>query len=932
MELNNEQKQAVNHKDGPLLIIAGAGTGKTRVITSRILHLINSEGVDPGEILALTFTEKAANEMVERVDVDMKLGYEEICIKTFHSFSDHLLREVGHEIGLSRNYKLLTAFDQWFFFKKHLFDFDLNYYRPLGNPNHFIYDLLSHFNRLKDELIRPEAYIEYAKKIEDEDERKKSLEIASAFKKYQELLIKDNAMDFADLTYYVLKLFKDRPSVLKEYQNKYKYILVDEFQDTNYAQFELVMNLASGFKNICVVGDDDQSIYKWRGASLSNILQFTNNFSDAKNLVLVENYRSTQNILDSAYKLIQNNNPDRLEAKNNVNKHLKCSVKENDPVEIHHFNSFLDEAEFVAKQILKIQKTENLEFSDFAILIRANELGNPFVTELNSLQIPYQIRNPKGLLSLPEIKDIVSIIKFLANPFDDVSLLRVLKIEVFGITMAKILEILNLNKKDHLINLLKEKDTPLPGLESDEGKLRQLLDHLVEFSKNNPVGLVCNEFLQKSGYLHDLVNKEKFEEIENINEFAKHVSKFEKDNENKSVSDFASYLDLLQEANLTLQGDQVPDKNSVQILTVHAAKGLEFPYVFVVNTVKGRFPSTRRRDSFDIPDELTKEIYPEGDFHLQEERRLFYVAMTRAKKRLYITYSDQYDGNKKWKKSPFVEEIEDGKNMKIADHKKTETSIQKLLEFKKPKSPIFNLPPFKKTKLSYSQFDTFKMCPLKYSYRYMMKVPVPPAHASNFGSSVHNTLNEFYQHLKSGEQISLEKFQELYEKNWIPYGYENAEHESLRKKQGLEMLSDYYEKNRDPWITPSYLERPFNIRIGESFINGRIDRIDRLSDGTYEVIDYKTGRVKDGLNLKKDLQLSIYALACRDVLKINVSKLSLYFLEGNEKFSTTRTDEQIEETKEEILEIIKEMEQSAFHPTPGFHCKFCDFRLICPAV
>jgi len=932
MELNKEQKQAVEHKNGPLLIIAGAGTGKTRVITSRILHLINNEGVDPSEILALTFTEKAANEMVERVDMEMKLGYEEICIKTFHSFSDQILREVGHEIGLSRNYKLLTAFDQWFFFKKHLFDFDLNYYRPLGNPNHFIYDLLSHFSRLKDEVILPEEYIEYAHKIEDEDEKKKMLEIGRAFKKYQELLIKGNSLDFADLTYYVLKLFKERPSVLKEYQNKYKYILVDEFQDTNYAQFELVMNLAKSHKNICVVGDDDQSIYKWRGASLSNILQFEKHSPKAEKIVLSMNYRSTQNVLDSAYKLIQNNNPDRLEVKNNVNKHLKCSVTENDPVEIHHFNSFLDETEFVCRQISEIQQKEKSDFSNFAILIRANELGNSFVSELESLQIPYQIRNPKGLISLPEIKDIVAVIKFLANPFDDVSLLRIMKIDVLGITMAKILEILNLNKKDHLINLFKSYNLSLPGMETSEEKLKELLDHLIEFSKNNPVGLVCNEFLQKSGYLQNLVDKEKFEEIDNINEFAKHVAKFERENESKSVSDFAMYLDLLEEANLTLQSDLVPDKNSVQIMTVHAAKGLEFPYVFIVNAVKGRFPSTKRRDGFYIPDELTKEIYPEGDFHLQEERRLFYVAMTRAKKKLFVTYSDQYEGNKKWKTSPFVEEIEDLKSINKINHKKTESSAKKLLDFKKPKAHIFNLPPFKKNKLSYSQFDTFKTCPLKYSYRYMMKVPVPPSHATNFGSSIHHTLNEFYQMLKTGEGVSLEKLQVLYEKNWIPYGYENREHEDLRKKQGIEILKNYYEKNSNPWIVPTHLERPFNLKIGDTLISGRIDRIDRLKDGTYEVIDYKTGRVKDYMNLQKDLQLSVYAWACRDILKISVSKLSLYYLEDNEKFSTTRTDEQIDQTKDEILEIIKEMESSNFSPIPGFHCRFCDFRPICPAV
>lgn len=935
MELNSEQKKAVNHDNGPLLIIAGAGTGKTRVITSRILQLIKSGKAKSSEILALTFTEKAANEMVERIDEEMPLSYDELCVKTFHAFSDQVLREAGLEIGIDPGYKILSQVEQWFFFKKNLFEFELDYYRPLGNPNRFIYAILGHFSKLKDELIKPEEYIAYAENLTkvpdlDPEEIKKTLEISKAYKKYQELLLANNYLDFGDLSFYANELFEKRKSCLKKYQDRFKYILVDEFQDTNYAQFQLILKLAREHKNICVVGDDDQSIYKWRGASLSNILQFEKYFPESEKVVLLENYRSNQGILDAAYGLIQNNNPDRLEVKVGINKKLVAKVDGDDEnsVQVHHFPDFIQESSFVAEQIKKLHDEQGVNFGEFAILVRANHLTHPFIDELKYLGIPYQVRNPKGLFSLEEIKDLLAVIKVIANPHDDIALLRVLKMGVFELPMNEILKLLNDTKHEHLFDLLKPAE-----------KIHGIIANLIEFSRDKSVGIVVNEFLRKSGLLEWLIENEKFEELENINEFAKQVTKFEKNNEDKSAKDFVNYLNLLEEANASFEGENFADRDSVQVLTAHGGKGLEFEYVFIVNAVNQRFPGSKRSEPFEIPEELTKEIYPEGDFHLQEERRLFYVAMTRAKKKLFITYSDQYEGNKKWKVSTFVSEVlGEGKRPSLrpdvfVDHAATPNALEKLKEFKSPHKPIFDLPPFKSTKVSYSQFDTFKLCPLKYNYRYLMKVPVLESHAANFGNSVHKTLNEFYKILTDGgREVNPDLMKELYEKNWIPYGYESKAHESARKEKGLEVLKTFYEKNSKPWVIPAYLEQSFNLKVGKYWISGRIDRIDKLPDGTFEVIDYKTGAIHENLNLNKDLQLSIYAMACRDILKIKVSKLSLYFLEDNQKIATGRTDEQLSGVTDEILNLIKEMEKSKFSPTPGFYCQFCDFRLICPAV
>ena len=325
--LNNEQLQAVTAPDGPALIIAGAGTGKTTVITRRIAWLIEEKKVPSDRILALTFTDKASAEMEDRVSGLLENGYYDLEISTFHSFCEKIIRRFGIEIGLPADAKLLNETDQWLLLRNHLDDLPLSYYKPKGNPTKFLRDLLKHFSRAKDELITPEQYLEYAESIRldkdraeagDASEHDRIQEIANIYHAYQQLLLQENAMDFGDLIVYAVQLLQQRQRARSYYQEKFHSILVDEFQDTNWAQYELIKLLAGEKKNIMVVGDDDQAIYKFRGASVSNILSFKKDFSESTDIVLTQNYRSKQNILDAAYALIQHNNPDRLEAQLNT--------------------------------------------------------------------------------------------------------------------------------------------------------------------------------------------------------------------------------------------------------------------------------------------------------------------------------------------------------------------------------------------------------------------------------------------------------------------------------------------------------------------------------------------------------------------------------------------------------------------------------------
>jgi DNA helicase-2/ATP-dependent DNA helicase PcrA len=348
-KLNKEQKQAVEHGLGPMLIVAGAGTGKTTVITQRIANLIEKKLAKPEEILAVTFTEKAALEMEERVDKLLDFGYMDLWISTFHAFCEKVLRENALDIGLPPDFKILDSTASWLLARQNLDRFELKYYRALGNPTKFIQALISHFSHCKDQEVYPENYLEYADELKTTDngpedqETERIKEVANAYHIYQQIMLENSCLDFGDLINYCLKLFKKRPLILKKYREKFKYILVDEFQDTNWSQYELIKLLAEPVNNLCVCADDDQAIYRWRGASFSNIVKFQEDFKNAKQVSLINNYRSSQNILDKSYNFIIQNNPDRLEFRIKINKKLQASSQAGVGIIEHIHAKTLDE-------------------------------------------------------------------------------------------------------------------------------------------------------------------------------------------------------------------------------------------------------------------------------------------------------------------------------------------------------------------------------------------------------------------------------------------------------------------------------------------------------------------------------------------------------------------------------------------------------------
>ena len=971
--LNKEQKEAVIHEKGPLLIVAGAGTGKTTVITRKIAWLIEKGLAKPEEILALTFTEKAAGEMEERIDRLLPYGYVDLWVMTFHSFAEKILRAKGLDIGLPANFKVVEPTGQWLLVRQNLDKFDLDYYRPRGNPTKFIHALLTHFSRAKDEVISPQEYLEYAEGLkldkdksgDQGDEKTRLTEIANAYHIYNQLLLDKESLDFGDLINYCLELFEKRPEILKQYTKQFKYILIDEFQDTNWAQNELIKLLAAPKNNLTVVGDDDQSIYKFRGASISNILQFKKDFPDSKEIVLVDNYRSAQEVLDKAYEFIQLNNPNRLEVQlkaggKTISKKLKSKVGKEAVIEHLCGETLNDEIRLVCDKIEELKnKDSESTWDDFAILVRANESANPFVNELSRRGISNQFMALRGLYSKSIILDIIAYFKLLDNYHESTAVFRILNLPFLNISPEDIstLTYESYRAGESLFEILKRAATIKklsPETVETVGKLLINIEKHSQEARFKTVSEILRSFLQsedeKFSYLKYLnrsdvspIEKQKnVQDISYVNQFYRKIQKFENEYPDPKLSVFMDKFNLELESGETggLAFDIEAGPEMVRIMTIHGAKGLEFKYVFIVNLVDRKFPTDERKDPIELPEPLIKEIIPEGNIHLEEERRLFYVAMTRAKKGLFFTSAYDYGGARLKKPSRFLFEL--GFDVKTKTGKKEEEKLSaKEVQAIVQKRP-YRLP----RSFSFTQLTAFNRCPFQYKLAHILKVPVFGNAVFSFGKTMHNTLDAFMSGLAEQDKSAqsdlfnqkttkvkippLEKLMEIYEENWIDSWYANKKQKEEYYEQGKKSLKGFYDeiKNNPPKV--KYLERGFSWKIKDYYMRGRMDRVDVLEEGI-EIVDYKTGKPKENgkLTTEDKEQLLIYQMAAEEVYKEKPAKLTFHYLNDNSKVSFLGTSDDLVDLKEKILDRIDKINKSDFKATPGFHCKFCDFKGIC---
>ncbi len=942
--LNQNQIEAVSHEFGPLLVVAGAGTGKTSLITARMVDLINNKGVSPENILAVTFTEKAAKEMIGRLDEVMPLSYYEPKICTYHSFCQEVLRSDGHEMGYNTNFKLITEPEQWMLLKKEIYNFSIKELRPKNNPAKYINDLLKLFSKCVDENVTSKDIIKYSMSLEEEKERKKWEEVSLIFDKYQEIKLRDSKLDFGDLITFTHNLFLEKPYVLKKYQEKYSHVLVDEFQDTNYTQYNIIKLLCRPDslkkRSLVVVGDDSQSIYKFRGAAISNILEFKEDYNNPKIITLTENYRSTQEILDVSYKVIQNNNPYTLESKLGISKKLiakgRVSSKESN-IKISNCRDLDSEVAFVINGIKEFLANEpDKTFKDIAILVRANSHLEPFILELKKERIPYQVFGNRGLYDKEEISTVIALLNLLIDPNDSNNLFRCLFIESLNINQDLILKLLSISKAKKTI-LWNECDQSL------DKNIKKFIETIKKYQRKLatavPSDLVFN-LLTELKYVSRFSIEETIENelaIKNLDLFLKRikqieVSMFQDNHVSPNLLEFMEYFNMIIDAGENPAQAEFEDVDTVNLLTVHSSKGLEFECVFIPSLINGRFPSINRGSGFDIPTELVeeKEILPEGDYFLQEERRLFYVGVTRAKKYLNLSYSENY-GKRERAKSLFLEEtglVIENYDKKISEDVLQDTLFDLKSDFRKKLSSAEI--EFELKSLSFTALSTYKTCPLKYKYQFILNIPIKQSKALSFGNTIHECLKEYHQ-IKLTRDLPLNELLEIYKNKWQPYGYDDRENQIEYYKAGIELLTNYYNKYKNIEIKPVVIEKMFRFKLDDIDLTGKIDRIDLLENGKYEIVDYKTGQTKSEKEIRNDDQLTVYALAAKEFFNFDVEKLTYYYLEEDIPISTERTEKDIERLKLDVSEVVRKMKKKDFEATPSQkNCMFCDYKEFCP--
>lgn len=609
--LNNMQQAAVQYKEGPLLLLAGAGSGKTRVLTHRIAYLIE-EGVNPYNILAITFTNKAAGEMRERVDRIVSFGAESVWVSTFHALCVRILRRFIDKLDYQTNFTIYDSDDQKAVVKACLKKLNMD---PKQYPERM---LMSEISKAKERFISPS---EFDQSVSGQYHK---MQTARVYTAYQEQLKLSNALDFDDLLYKTVELFQFHPEILEHYQERFRYIMVDEYQDTNHIQFLLIKQLASKYRNLCVVGDDDQSIYKFRGANIYNILNFEEEYPEAKVIKLEQNYRSTKNILQAANGVIANNEGRKEKA-------LWTALPEGDKVKFSLWDTEYQEAEYTVKEILYQHEKEGRPYNHFAVLYRTNAQSRIFEEKLLMRNVPYKIIGGQNFYGRKEVKDLICYLKAIDNGRDDMAIRRIVNVPKRGIGQTSIDKIqayadtYEMGVFDAMFEVMN-----IPGLNRAAAKVEGFVNLIMDFrdmlAQGAFISEVYDQILERTGYWEELV-AERTEEaearMENLTELKNKIVIYEEEAERPSLSE------LLEEIALVADVDSVEEsEEKVLLMTLHSAKGLEFPVVFLGGMEERLFPSGMAMNSED-PDAI------------EEERRLCYVGITRAKERLYLSAARQ---------------------------------------------------------------------------------------------------------------------------------------------------------------------------------------------------------------------------------------------------------------------------------------------------
>jgi len=968
LKLNDAQRRAITHGEGPLLVIAGAGTGKTRVITERIRHLLETDASLSGEnILGLTFTDKAAGEMKARVVKAAGERAKEVTLKTFHAFCESLLKDVDAD------HVMLDKVDHWILLRRNLHRLQLDRYRRLAEPGQFLSDFIEFFSRCQDELVSNGDYLRYAEQLaaeleaergqldpdtlgEREEAVAREREIARAYQASEELLREKKRSSFGSLITGAVELLERDAALRVALQKRYRYILVDEFQDTNIAQLRLLELLANENRNIFAVGDNDQAIYRFRGASFGSFKLFLERFAGWREgedsrpfrVSLTENYRSTPNILRVASQVIGMNTASADFPK----KVLTTNRPDGEKIRVVELAEIEDEARWVAGEIQRIHRAGR-RWRDFAVLYRAHGHRNELVRELSKRKIPFVISR-LSILEHPLVKDLIAYLRLIAKPYDDIAAARVLAAPAWRQSPSDLVRLAERGRKNRkkIYDELQTKQASLP-FEPAANELSELLDFL-SAQRKTMQRRTAGEVLADLVEWLEIYGRASEQDRAYVRRLPEFVKEWEAKSETRGLAEFVEYLEYFDQAGGTICLEEDAPGDAVQLMTVHGAKGLEFSHVFVLRVNRNKFPQPERSHVFEFPARLMKEGAPEVHFHHQEERRLFYVALTRAQDRLTITSLVERRG----KVPPFIEDILMEPRVKRRDvlqlapkvaPVQAEVSSEAQSEGEQDSlfAPLgrakvfsriaqwakaFHPPSPEPLELHPSAVQSYRSCPQKYLFSSLWSLQEGPKATLTFGRVMHGTIRRMMAEFKKGNRLPFDEVQQIYETEWSRVGYEDEYQEGEYRKDGLEQLRHFHQTIVEQPLIVLELEKSFQLPVENNVIlKGRMDQVNSLGRRDVEIVDYKTGRAKKDSDAQKDLQLSIYAIAAREIFEWNPVRMVFHYLQNNQRQETTRDAKQLDEAQKAVQETAADIRAGEFPAKPGFVCRNCAYKPICPA-
>jgi DNA helicase-2/ATP-dependent DNA helicase PcrA len=953
---DDRQREAIEHVHGPMLVIAGAGTGKTSVLTHRVERLVGEGHAQPEEILALTYTRNAACEMRDRVR--KLLHGKSVQATTFHDYCFQLLKDGQKDQDL------------WIYLRRRIRELHLEYFVRAANIGQFLSDLLKFVTRCHDELVTPERYAHYVEQLErgevsfprvaksknvleDAEVLGRCREIARVFSTMERWLEEENLGTFSHMITRAHALLESDEAVLSAARAHARFILADEFQDANFAQIKILARLAGPSGNILAVGDPDQGIYRFRGASSAAFELFRNRFNATKLVVLEKNRRSTTPILRTAFAVI-NKNPAALahdgDQAHAYRRSPLQSAREEEalkegrqlpspPVTVFILASKDSDGPDLASLIRDLQKKSKCKWSDFGILYRTHVHRDDVVQALAEADIPFVIESV-DISDTPEVRDLFACLQAVASNGDDVSWFRVTALPCFNVDANQLRQTMRAiahdNREERVIPLSQALDRVAGGeavlasvqrsreeIQRREAKALAAFDIVVrEFAldRNSPILQAARKFVE--------------------------MWETKKINRTTELQELVDYLGYFREAGGVIPLQSNENENAVRLMTVHGAKGLEFPHVFILRANSNSFPSSYKETLVAFPRELRQAgSLTEADdkaLHGQEERRLFYVAMTRARDSLHI-YAKE--GTGKIDKSPpgYVRELITDRTVASWFRAMPATGAQATLDIHAVASGLY--PTESQTtlwlefpvleglhrRLSASAVDNYERCGLRFKLERDWRLPAKPAAAMQYGAAIHRVLKTYFDAIRLGRPKTTEELIDLFRQDLAAAKIQEAYQHELYERQGLAQLRDFLAfASSIPASEVLHTEESFEIRVGDVSVVGRIDRIDRRSDGTVAIIDYKTGKARDQEDADESLQLSLYAIAAEQKWGYKVGALVFHNLEENVPVLTSRTESELQVAEERVRKAAAGIADNIFEPHTGIHCNFCAYRSLCP--